>query len=95
MRFAQQMGIKVVHVVAELSADVATPRVHFRVAALVQEVERLVGKDDAAVNALVQGGERDSATTVQRVRRRRFRGRLTVRGGDHFSIAGLEWERRD
>lgn len=49
---AQQMRVELVHVVHLFAADVALPRVALAVAALVQEVEGLVRKLDAAEQAL-------------------------------------------
>jgi len=45
---AEQVRVELVHVVQLLAADVAPPRIALAVAALVQEVERLVGELDAA-----------------------------------------------
>lgn len=49
------MRVKFVHVATLLPADVAFPRVGVGMAALVQEVQGLVGKDDTAINALKVG----------------------------------------
>lgn len=48
---AQQMRVEFVHIRAGLGADVALPWIRFAMTALVQEVERLIGKLDAAVRA--------------------------------------------
>lgn len=50
--FAKQVRIEFVHVVHLFAADIALPRVALAVTALVQEVEGLVGKLDAAEQAL-------------------------------------------
>lgn len=47
MALAKQMRIELVHIVELLPADVALPGIALTVAALVQEVERLVGELDA------------------------------------------------
>lgn len=52
MAFAEQMGVELVHVAHLFAADVALPRVALAVAALVQEVQRLVGELDAAEQTL-------------------------------------------
>lgn len=49
MAFAQQMRVEFVHIVALFTANVALPRIAVTVTALVQEVERLVGKVDATI----------------------------------------------
>jgi len=51
MAFAQQMRIEFVDIRARLAANVALPRIGFTVTAFVQEVERLIGKLDAAIRA--------------------------------------------
>lgn len=48
MALAQQVRVELVHVVELLATDVAPPRIAVAVAALVQEVQRLVGELDAA-----------------------------------------------
>lgn len=52
MALAEQMGVELVDVAHLLAADVALPRVALAVAALVEEVQRLVGELDAAEQAL-------------------------------------------
>ena len=67
------MGVELVHVVAHLRADVALPRVVLGVAALVHEVERLVGEQDAAEGAEVvvaPAGQQGSGAGTARGRRR-------------------------
>jgi hypothetical protein len=51
MTLTQQMRIELVDIRTGFRADVALPRVRFTVTALVEEVERLVGKLNAAVCA--------------------------------------------
>lgn len=52
MAFAEQMRVELVHVVHLLATDVTLPRVALAVAALVQEVERLVRELDTAEQTL-------------------------------------------
>lgn len=72
MTFAQQMRVEFVHIVALFSADVALPRIAVTVAALVQEIERLIGK----INATIQTEE------ALLVTQRRHRLRLRPSRGD-------------
>lgn len=49
MTLAQQMRVEFVDIGACLGAYVALPWIRFTVAALVQEVERLIGELDSAI----------------------------------------------
>lgn len=49
MAFAQQMRVEFVDIRAGLGADVALPWIRFTVTSLVEEVERLIWKLDAAI----------------------------------------------
>lgn len=51
------MRVELVDVAALLAADIALPRVGVGVTALVQEIERLIRKCDAAVSALQAGAQ--------------------------------------
>lgn len=51
MTLAQQMRIELVDIRTGFRADVTLPRIRFAVTALVEEVERLIRKLNAAVSA--------------------------------------------
>ena len=75
MRDADEMRVEVVHVGALLPAAVAAPGVAVVVAvaveALVEEIQRLVGEHDAAVDAAPAGVERDLCLLglIERIKR--------------------------
>lgn len=52
MALAEQMGVELVDVAHLFTADIALPWVALAVAALVEEVQRLVGELDAAEETL-------------------------------------------
>lgn len=51
MTLTQQMRIELVHIRAGFRTDVALPRIGFAMTTLVEEVERLIGKFNAAISA--------------------------------------------
>lgn len=48
----QQMRIKFVNVTALFAANVAFPRISVRMAAFVEEIQRLIGESYTAIDAL-------------------------------------------
>lgn len=52
MTLAKQMRIEFVHIAQLLTANITFPRITLAVTALVQKVERLIGKFDAAEQTL-------------------------------------------
>jgi len=55
VRFAEEMGIKIVDVVASLSANITTPRTRVRMTSFMEKVECYVWKYNFAVDALMDG----------------------------------------
>lgn len=98
---AQQMRIELVHIAQLLTANVALPRIALAVAALVQEVQRLIGELNAAEQTLQHAtpcgaAQRHFGVRTRRCdrsvrcgrRRRRRRGAGGVGGGSGRGSSG-------